>query len=316
MLAYEKLLKYTREEQLTNNRLTSRKKQIKILCILNPKSGISKHKSIPKLLKKTFRTQDYFLHIEHTKYAGHAYEIAQSARDIYNCIIAVGGDGTVHEIGQALIYSKTALGIIPVGSGNGFARSLHIPLSPHAAINHIKNMLVKEIDTVSCNGEHVINIAGFGFEAEVSNVFANTKIRGGYSYVPFIIKKLFKQKTFAQFTCVYNNITETHTVFLASIANANQWGLNAYIAPKAHLDDGFFEFVIVKPFPLHKSLSMTYKLFNKTIQTSAYCSTIRLKDVTIIPHNTSILYHIDGEPREATCSLHFKAHHKALKVIV
>lgn len=285
----------------------------KLVCIINPKAGLKKHSRIPKLLQKKFCSPYYILDIQKTKYAGHAYEIAQNARNNCDCIIAVGGDGTIHEIAQALVNSKTALGIIPVGSGNGFARSLHISRHPHAAIKQIAEAQETRIDIISCNKEYVINIAGIGFDAEVGAAFANTELRSGYTYIPYIMKKLLKKKIYTNFTFSYNNTVHAEPIFLASIANSNQWGMNAYIAPEAHMDDGLFELVIITPFPFFKSISLAYKLFHKKIQTSKYCKTIRLSELTI-HSNENFVFHVDGEPREAHTSLHFTIKHKGLRV--
>lgn len=102
----------------------------KIIFIMNPISGSNDKDSVPEIIEKYIDKEKFDFRIEMTGYAGHATEIAQKAvEEGIDVVVAVGGDGTVNEVGKALTNTETALGIIPLGSGNGLARHLAIPLN-------------------------------------------------------------------------------------------------------------------------------------------------------------------------------------------
>ena len=123
----------------------------KVLFIINPISGTGKQKIVEKLLEKHLDTQYIEYDITYTERAKHAIEIAKKAKDKYDIITAVGGDGSVNEVGSQLIGSNTTLAIIPVGSGNGLARHLKIPLTIKNAIETINNLKKTTIDVVKIN---------------------------------------------------------------------------------------------------------------------------------------------------------------------
>ena len=115
----------------------------------------------------------YDVEISYTQYAGHAYELAKdaAARGVY-AVVAVGGDGTVNEVGRALVHTNTALGVIPCGSGNGFARHLSIPVGVKKAIEFINKAEPLQIDYGKINGHPFFCSCGMGFDALVSRDFA------------------------------------------------------------------------------------------------------------------------------------------------
>ncbi|GAO30906.1 diacylglycerol/lipid kinase family protein [Geofilum rubicundum] len=150
----------------------------KILFIINPVSGIGRQKSIEGLILNDMDKQQWQTEIIFTTHKGHAYELSIRAAGFYNIVVAVGGDGTVNEVGRGLIGSKTALGIIPTGSGNGLARHLEIPFKINRALKALNNPIIKPIDVIKINDYYSLNVAGIGFDAFISHKFATKKNRG------------------------------------------------------------------------------------------------------------------------------------------
>ena len=141
----------------------------KILYIINPISGTQRKQGIANLVEKLTDTQVFDLAVEKTQYAGHATIIAQqAARDGVDVVVAVGGDGTVNEVGRALVNSNTAMGIIPCGSGNGLARHLGIPLNAKKAIAIINACVVHKLDYGTINDRPFFCTCGVGFDAFIS----------------------------------------------------------------------------------------------------------------------------------------------------
>ena len=118
-----------------------------ILFLINPKSGVQKKKKVLQVVEKNIDREVYDFSVEYTQYAGHATELASAAaKRGVDAVVAVGGDGTVNEVGRALVHSNTAMGVIPCGSGNGFARHLGIPLGAKQAVEFINKAVPTRID--------------------------------------------------------------------------------------------------------------------------------------------------------------------------
>jgi len=287
----------------------------KVLCIINPNSGTHRQKqNIESTILKYVTAPEFSVEFIYTQYSGHGFEISKNARNNYDIIVAVGGDGTIHEIAQNVIHSSSKLAIIPMGSGNGLARFLGIPLSFTKAAKLIsKNNSIK-IDTILCNNEYVINVAGIGFDAHIGNVFNSSKTRGGFHYFSIIAKELSNYKC-PTYSFIVNNKTITETIFITAIANSSQWGMNAHIAPKAEISDGKFDLVIIKKFPFYISVNLAIKLFTKGIKNSRFVKTMQLENL-IITNNNKLLIHLDGETREFTTDVHFEIQKKSLEIII
>ena len=145
----------------------------RILFILNPISGTVKKAGIPQLVENYLDHSLFDPVFRYTEYAGHATEIAQEAcEDGYDIVVAVGGDGTINEVGRALIHTSTAMGILPCGSGNGLARHLKIPMNMKKALSIINQCDIRELDYGTINDNPFFCTCGMGFDAFISQKFA------------------------------------------------------------------------------------------------------------------------------------------------
>ncbi len=264
-----------------------------ILFIINPNSGTGKYKIVVSNIKKYIDKNLYKYKIIFTERPLHATEICTENRDKYDIIVAVGGDGTINEVVQALVNHKTILGIIPTGSGNGLTRFLKIPQSSSECIKLINKSSSTKIDTLKINNQIGINVSGVGFDGKIAHMFANFGKRGFLSYIKIVIKEFFSYNE-KKYSLTYNNKSETVNAFLVSFANSGQFGNNAYIAPKADISDGLIDVVILKKFSIIGAPLLAFRLFNKTIDKSKYCRTFRTDNITI--ESQTLDGHIDGEP--------------------
>ncbi|GAB4186666.1 MAG: diacylglycerol kinase family lipid kinase [Simkaniaceae bacterium] len=276
---------------------------------------MGKHKNISRLIQKNLNPSQFSYDIKYTEKAGHATEIAQCAiKQKYDIIIAVGGDGTVNEIAKVLIGSNTALGIIPLGSGNGLARHLQIPLEADKAVALLNQENDKWIDTVKINDDFFLCVAGMGFDAQVSDAFSQLQSRGFIAYVKTFLQK-FPEYQPKEYHLVIDGKHFITKAFLVSFANSSQYGNNAYIAPKAKIDDGFLDLAILQAFPSYLLPKLTYLLFKQKLdREEKYFSQIQCKDVLIEGDNLQL--HIDGEPFLAENPVHIRMMPSSLKVIV
>lgn len=283
----------------------------KILFIINPHSGIKSKLGFVDLIEQEIN-DNFIVKTRLTQRPEHGTELALDAVESgMDAVVAVGGDGSVNEVGKALIGTDVALGIIPLGSGNGFARHLNIPLQEKAALQTINRFRTQVIDTATVNGIPFLATAGLGFDAQVGWQFANHGKQGFLTYIQITANAFRGYKAKEYKFSVDGKEMET-TAFLINFANAGQYGNNAWISPSASLSDGLLNICIVDKFPKQYAVDIIYKLFNKKIEKSKYYRFLQGKE--IIVRNPEI-YHIDGEPRGTEEDLIIKVVPQSLTVI-
>ena len=271
----------------------SPKKQI--LFIVNPISGTQGKEAILKQIEEKINKNLFEVTICKTKYAGHAFDIASEAvKEHVDFVVAIGGDGTINEIGRALIHTNTAMGIIPCGSGNGLARHLRIPMDVSKAIDIINEAHVRAIDYGLIAGHPFFCTCGVGFDAFVSLKFADSGKRGLLSYLE---NTLQQSLTYKPETYEIENSTGSvrYKAFLIACANASQYGNNAYIAPQASLTDGMMDITILEPFTVLDVAPLAFQLFNRTLDKNSRIKTMRDKKI-VIHRATEGVFHFDGDP--------------------
>ena len=151
-------------------------KQKEIWFIINPKSGGKNKAYLPGLIDAHIDKNKFNISLKFTSFAGEATIIAEKAVDAkIDIVCAVGGDGTINEIAQALVNSNTALAVLPMGSGNGLARHLNIPLNTKKALLKINHLTTNKIDVGYINSYFFVGTCGFGFDAHVAYLFDNSK---------------------------------------------------------------------------------------------------------------------------------------------
>ena len=286
----------------------------KILFIINPKSGILNKKNIPDVIETNIDHNRYELFIEYTSYAGHATEIAASAvKNGFDVVVAVGGDGTINEIARSLVHTDTSLGVVPCGSGNGFARHLGIPVDINKSIEFINKAQSVTVDYGKLNGNPFFCACGVGFDALVSADFANSTYRGMVSYV---------QKTLADwvdykpevYEIVADSVKKKYKAFLIACGNASQYGNNAYITPFASMRDGLLSVSILTPFTPVEVPLIVGQLFSNTLNKNSHMTTITARKITIKRKNAAPV-HYDGEPAIMDAELKIEVVPDGLKVL-
>jgi YegS/Rv2252/BmrU family lipid kinase len=257
--------------------------------IVNPNAG-SKNKAKYTKLIQLIKSNDAHIIWETTEPL-EAVDFAKKALEQgATRIIAVGGDGTINEVASVLVGKAIALGIIPVGSGNGLARHLNIPLNYKKAFQKALVGATIKIDVGHINNRPFFCTAGVGFDAAVAHRFSNSKGRGLLNYIKATIITLFKYKPIQ----VSINNAPVENIFSLSIANANQFGNNAFISPFSNIQDGQLELVKIGILNKLQAGIIAVRLFKKSIHHS--------NDVHIIACKTASIYyvknapiHIDGE---------------------
>ena len=267
----------------------------RIVFVVNPISGTQGKKAILKWIDERLDRSIYDYSIVKTEYAGHASQIAAAAvQDKVDIVVASGGDGTINEIARSLVHTETALGIIPCGSGNGLARHLRIPMEPKAAIDILNQDNRLCIDYGKINNIPFFCTCGVGFDAFVSLKFADSGKRGLLTYLE---NTLHESLTYQPETYEIENEEGTvkYKAWMIACGNASQYGNNAYIAPQASLTDGLMDVTIMEPFTVLDVPSLSFQLFNKTIDQNSRVKTMRAKKIKIHRQKDGVM-HFDGDP--------------------
>lgn len=287
----------------------------KIAFIINPLSGTDSKKDIPNIIQEHLDLEQFEAEIVFTEHRLHGAELAQQFvnKDFY-AVVAVGGDGTVNEVARSLVHTKTALGIIPIGSGNGLARHLDMPLNVKKAILQLNNSEPILIDYGIVNGQAFFCTCGTGFDAYVSTEFAKGKDRGIMTYIEKMITGYFNYKS-QNYHLIGENIDVKGKAFVLTFANAAQWGNNAYIAPQASVQDGKIDISILSNFPIIAIPSLALQLLTKTIDKDFFMTTLRTDEVTLY-RDAPGPFHFDGEPYEEGKEINVKLVQDGLKVLV
>lgn len=269
----------------------------RIVFVVNPIAGKGKKEQFPLWVKELLDHSLYDYELWYTKCKGHAKQLAEQAiADGFDAVAAVGGDGTVNEVAQALIGKDCMMAIIPFGSGNGLARMLHLPLQPPRAIKNVLNKCrTKYIDTATINGVPFVSIAGFGLDAETADAFAKDGHRGFLTYSKIAVEKYFHTQIDSCTIILNDNVTFDSRPLMVTFANSNQFGYEAKIAPKAVLDDGLLDVCILKKPFLPAAPFVATQLMAGHIHFSPYFQSLQAKKI-IVRRKKNAVVNIDGEP--------------------
>ena len=282
---------------------------------MNPISGTTSKAAIPELIEKTLDKQRFNYEVRPTQYAGHASELAKQARDEgADVVVAVGGDGTVNEVARALVHSDTALGIVPCGSGNGLARHLLLPMNIKKSIEIINQCEIHTLDYGLINDIPFFCTCGMGFDAFVSMKFAEAGKRGLITYVENVLREGLKYKPETYEIKDENGVTR-HKAFLISVANASQYGNNAYIAPQASMSDGLLDVIIMEPFDVIEAPQISIDMFNKTLDKNSKIKTFKCKNLHIHRKSKGVI-HFDGDPIMSDEDVDIRLVPKGIKIVV
>jgi diacylglycerol kinase (ATP) len=253
----------------------------RIRFIINPRSGVHKNQSVAAIITQELDTSVFEYDICETEYAGHATELAkEAATEGYDVVVAVGGDGSVNEVATGLLGSKTVLGMLPNGSGNGFAMHLGWGRDVASAIRRLADAMVENVDTGVMNGQVFVNLAGVGFEATVAHHLKGAKQRGFQAYFKSSFDHLFNYK-FKKYRISVDDKTLETEALNVTVANAPMYGYNFVVAPLAKLNDGQLEVVVVKKAPWWRYLTDMPRFFNNTLHKSTVVQRLSGKRVEI-----------------------------------
>ena len=289
---------------------------MKIRFILNPVSGrkATNVDQIRQCVQRHFPEADFC----QTQGPKHAVQLAkEAAAQHFDAAVAMGGDGTINEVAQGLVNTQTALGIVPRGSGNGFAREFGLMGQLDKTLLKLKNATVQPCDVGYANGELFLNLAGVGIEAAIAWQFmehGKTGKRGMLPYFTLGAKTFFNYKP-STLQLTLDGKTVSVAPLTLVFANNRQYGSNFVIAPNAQINDGKLEMVSVNNVAKCKlAAALPFFMLGKKppLGVTSYTQTHQ----AVIESEQEILYHIDGEPRKTAHRLEIILAPNALRLLV
>ena len=289
-------------------------KNKKGLLIINPISGTRSKQGLEDQVKEHLSRLGIDLTIKKTTASGDAFNMATEAvGQNFDMVISAGGDGTVNEIANALSFTSCTLGILPLGSGNGLARSIGIPQDTMAALKLIEEGHVLNCDRGLVNEKPFYCTFGIGFDAAVSEKFSKMKKRGRITYIRSAFREFLNYRSQA-YAIIIDKKVITEKAFLIAVCNAPQYGNNAYIGPKAKLTDGMLDITVVhagNTFPT--LLMMNIDMFTGMLDKNRGISTFKTPNLTIARVEEGPV-HLDGEPMQMGKTLNISCERNALRV--
>lgn len=291
--------------------MPARDKYGKSLFILNPGSGVPPvNFVVSKDLDR--RKNELFLHRSLSK--EDTCGIIRDNFDKHQVFVAAGGDGTVHTVASELMNTDKVLAVLPLGSGNGFAKEFGFSINVRTLLNDIKNAESMDIDMIEVDNKMCLNVAGIGLDSFVAHSFNDLRMRGFIPYIWLTLKTFLQLRPFPVTIKIDGRELLSEDLFVLTIANTRQFGNNAFIAPDALPNDGLVDIVLIKPFPKILGPVFILRLFTKRINSSRYVSHFKTdKEIVIATHEKR--FHIDGEPFCMSGDLVVRIKKNALKVL-
>ena len=292
----------------------------RVVAVINPLSGAGLDRRAADtrtaLVREVLARHRLTPTVHLTERGGHARELAaEAAANDADLVIVWGGDGTVNEAGSALVGSRTALALVPAGSGNGLAASLCVPRDSRAALEHLIAAPVRTIDVGFLGDRPFFNIAGIGLDAHIATEFNRRSRgrRGKWPYVTIGVREGLRYRAL-DYELELDGHPSTATALLIAFANGAEYGMGACLSPGAELDDGLLEATVVEDRSALARFVDARHLALRSIARAPKVRCARIRRGSVSRAAGPMLYHVDGEPGIAHERLEVRIERAALRV--
>jgi YegS/Rv2252/BmrU family lipid kinase len=285
---------------------------MKAMVIYNPRSGKKQAPRITAIAARMEKALNVQLDLRAIDGPGHGTVLAKEAVSSgYDRVISVGGDGTNNAIAQGLLGSMVPMGIVAMGSGNGYARSIGLPLDPQKALHHALTAPARAMDICYLNDHLFLGTAGIGFDARVADRFDRSGTRGMFTYALIIVQEIFGAPPMPVELQV-DGKTIKENVLMLVFCNTREFGNGADISPSSKPDDGFAELRLVRKPPFLPLIKAFYDIYTHRADGNPYLTNIPATQATVKQGGT--MAHLDGEPLEVGHEVRFRL--EAAKLLV
>ncbi|WP_026700804.1 diacylglycerol/lipid kinase family protein [Salibacterium aidingense] len=290
--------------------------------IINKTSGNGKGNQVWKRVEKILQQRRQPFTARFTEGPQHATKIVEDfIKENVKTIIVVGGDGTIHEVANKLVYQDISLGIIPAGSGNDFARCIGVPMNYLKALERILTNETEQVDLLHLGERYCLTVTGIGFDGQIAKNVSEAAYKkylnhirlGGLSYVVSMLETLRKyQPTNVRITMDGKEMM-FFDVWLVAVANAPNYGGGITICPNASYNDGLLNLCIVHGMKKWELLRLFPKAYKGKHTTDENVTFLQGKEV-YVSSGTPVLVHSDGEQMKER-PIHIKIEKDALRVV-
>lgn len=293
-----------------------------IVYVINPIAGTRIKKDLQEFIEKKTKEAGIRFHIVSSVASGdYSFLVPLLESEKTTDVVIAAGDGTINQVVHSLMDSNINFGIIPCGSGNGLAFSAKIPRSPADALEIVFTGKPSAIDGFYVNDRFACMLCGLGFDAKVAHDFARQPKRGLTTYIKQVIRNFFSARSYLFDIHIEDQVIIADAFFI-SISNSNQFGNNFTIAPRASLDDGLLDVVIVTK---QNKLSLLLQTFRQIRGKN------ELQPASMIQKNRGVIYfqapelrivnrahaplHVDGDPAVTPNELDIRIRKKCFRLI-
>jgi len=293
---------------------------VKALFIVNPMAGGKDRTPLMySLVARVLGSKPGFYRIKRTEAPGHARMLAEEALSRgFRSVIACGGDATVNEVAGALVKSKAALGIVPLGSANSLARGLGIPADPGKALVLISHGNIRAVDAGIFCGRYFFASAGFGLDAgfarKYRQLFFAARPGEFFTHHPGALREFLRQKAEEVSIKVDNALLKVRALTLTA-SNVANYGGPALMAPGADPTDGLIELSIMPAMGPLSAPGVARKLLSGRIGSLKGFRHVRGREIEI-PRVSATDVHVDGEPFEWIGDIKITSVQRGLRVLV
>lgn len=285
--------------------------------VINPRAGPARNQfRLRRLIAESFRQNARLDAIHVTGSASDAIGASRQAAEAgFDPIVAIGGDGTINEVANGVYGTGARLGVLPGGSGNGLARHFGIPMNLRAALKVLSANKTLDIDVGWCGSRLFLVTCGVGLDAVVAYQFENSASRGIVSYFRLAMNQIRKYQPEEMFISGDGQPGQSLRPMLVTVANLNQWGAGALIAPEASATDGLLDIVIMEPMSLLRGISLVPSLYAGRLARAPEVSTFKAPTLTI-RRPTPGPIHLDGDPIDGPAEISIRVEPRGMKLVV
>lgn len=285
----------------------------RMMLIINPRSGKGLAPRERTTAERLAKELGIDLDVRVIERPDHGRELAREAVERgYTRVISAGGDGTLNIIAAGLVDTQVPVGVIALGSGNGYARSLGLPLKPEEALRRAFTGTPALMDVCYLNEVPFLGTAGIGFDARVAHKFDKSKGRGMFGYARIIVQEIFTAPPM-RVVVKANHDTSEANVLMMVFCNTREFGNGAKISPGSLPDDGLAELRIVRKPPFFALIKAFVQIYTGRADRSPYIRNIVTRNATVWQEGT--VAHLDGEPMEVGHEVIFRLAPKRLWVV-
>ncbi len=286
---------------------------MKASVLLNPRAGRKRALTVQQAAERIAAELGWTVDVRIIEAPGQGTTLAREAVERgAQRVLSVGGDGTLNAVAAGLVGTDAALGVVAMGSGNGYARSLKLPLKPEEAVRRALSGTPAHMDVCYLNDQLFLGTAGIGFDARVAWEFDVSKARGMWNYMRIILKDILRAKPM-RVVVKANHETTEHRVLMMVFCNTREFGNGAIISPGSAPDDGLAELQLVSKPSFIPLLKAFYDVYTNRADKSRYVRTIVGREAQV--HQDGTLAHLDGEPVVLGHEVRFRLEPKRLWVV-